>query len=442
MASLFKSFVEGIRSNSEARSAAQGNKQITIQPLTWDKVYELATGERWDDETVPSEDQAMRVSPVAAGINFISEAISSMPMHLMKRISPAKGDKPERVERVGGRTEDLINSYWSDTEDSYSGRSWAMQRYFFDGASYIFTVRSSSGRVIELRPLDFNSITPVWVNGKKYFDFRPSQSMSGKPARYGPRDIIELPYRHARDRITPVSFLKDAARAIKLYYAIESYAGNFFNAGGVPPLVVQAPLSSEKAIERTKDDMQKHIMKTNSRGELIMVLPFGYEVKDLGVNPKDAQMVDAKLFQLTEIARHIGLPPMFLQDLSKGTYTNSEQQAIHVVKNRMRPLTRRLEGRFSLGLFGPGSPYSIRFDLNELLRGDTATRFNAWARGVQGGFLTPNEARYREDLPLLDQAGADELHMQTGTQLLGGENNDPAGAAPAAEPAAAGAQEQ
>ena len=41
------------------------------------------------------------------------------------------------------------------------------------------------------------------------------------------------------------------------------------------------------------------------------------------------------------------------------------------------------------------------FDMNELLRGDMKTRFEAYRTAIQGGFMTRDEVRYREDLPEL-----------------------------------------
>lgn len=401
------------------------DREVVIRPLDMQTLYELATGEAWDEQSALTPEAAMKVSPVAAGVNFIAESIASLPMYLYKRVGRGKDAK---VERVGGAVEEIINRYWTEDEDAHTGMSWTMRQKLFRGAGYIFVDRNASGRILSLRALHPSNINPQWINGRKVYQFTPNQYMAGETRNYGVRDIIEIAHRYSVDGNweRPISFLQDASNSIRLYSAIDRYSGNFFNAGGVPPLVVQAPLGSEKAGARMKEDIGKRIMKTNRRGELVMVLPFGHEVKDIGVDPQKSQMVPAKLYQLTEIARHLTLPPIFLQDLSKGTYANSEQQAMHVVKHFFRPLGRYIESRFNLSLFGRGSRYFVMLDLDELLRGDTATRYNAWARGIQAGMLTPNEARGKESLPQSTDPEADKLHMQQGTGPLdGGENNDP-----------------
>ena len=50
------------------------------------------------------------------------------------------------------------------------------------------------------------------------------------------------------------------------------------------------------------------------------------------------------------------------------------------------------------------------FDLDQLLRMDTATRFSAYATAIGAGFMTPNEARRRSSLPPIE--GGDTCYMQ------------------------------
>lgn len=41
--------------------------------------------------------------------------------------------------------------------------------------------------------------------------------------------------------------------------------------------------------------------------------------------------------------------------------------------------------------------YYFKHNTNDLLRGDLESRFKAYSSGIQGGFLSPNDVRRKED---------------------------------------------
>ena len=151
----------------------------------------------------------------------------------------------------------------------------------------------------------------------------------------------------------------------------------------------------------------------------IFPIPVGYELKPVGFDPAKGQMTEARTFQIQEIARAFQIPPVFLQDLTGATFSNVEQQDLHLVKHLIGQWAAALEGEMNLKLFGRmnGGKY-VEHNLDGLLRGDFLTRMNGLARSVQSGILTPNEARGLENRPQhLDQA-ADRLFMQGATMPI------------------------
>ena len=397
---------------------------LTVVDLT--QLYEMATGEAWSDERAISATAAMKAAPVASGVNFLSNCIASLPLHFKRREARERDGEPEQIAREGGALDDVLNRYWNDDMDSYTGRKIMIQRQLLLGACYIYVNRNTSGRILSLRLLAPGTIKPRF-NGagvKEYVYSGNTASGKRRVQVFSTREVIEIVNRYADDGLKPVSFVQDAKKSIALYIAIDEYSQKFFGSGGIPPFALESPVTSEEGAKRMKKQVSEAIHKANKRGELVWALPWGHTVKNLGIDPEKSQVVESKRFQMEEIARHLGLPPLFLQDLTNGTYSNAEHQAIHVVKNRIRPLTMEIAQKFDLSLFGRGDDRHVEFELNDLLRGDMATRHNAWARAIQGGWMTPNEARAREGLPPSDQEGADKLHLQMGTQMLGGQNNE------------------
>ena len=152
-----------------------------------------------------------------------------------------------------------------------------------------------------------------------------------------------------------------------------------------------------------------------------MALPSGHELKPIGVSPNDMQLLELQQFCIEQIARIYSLPPVFLQDLSKGTYSNVEQQDLHFVKHTLRRWIEQFEQEMNLKLFGRTSDLQIRFNVDSLLRGDLKTRMEAHAVSIQNGIRTPNEVRDMEELE--PRENGDDLLIQGATVPIGAQPN-------------------
>jgi phage portal protein BeeE len=91
----------------------------------------------------------------------------------------------------------------------------------------------------------------------------------------------------------------------------------------------------------------------------------------VGFDPAKGQMTEARLFQIQEIARVYGIPPAFLQDLSRGTFANVEQQDLNLVKHLVAQWATALEGEMNLKIFGRlNNTRYVEHNLDGLVRGD------------------------------------------------------------------------
>jgi HK97 family phage portal protein len=131
-------------------------------------------------------------------------------------------------------------------------------------------------------------------------------------------------------------------------------------------------------------------------------------------------MTEARLFQIQEIGRLYGLPPVFLGDLSKGTFSNTEQQDLQLVKHLIGQWAKAFEDELNLKLFGQRrrSRY-VRHNLDGLQRGDFKSRIEALARAIQTSQITPDEARALEERPADPSGNGAKLYMQGATVPLG-----------------------
>jgi HK97 family phage portal protein len=164
-------------------------------------------------------------------------------------------------------------------------------------------------------------------------------------------------------------------------------------------------------MERASADVERTMEKANAEGKMSVSIPDGHSVNSVGLDPEKMQMIEAQRFVIEQIARIFGLPPVFLQDLTHGTFSNTEMQDGNVAKHAINHLASQWEQELKLKLFGRDeADYSVSIVLDGLLRGDFKTRMDGLARGVQSGQLTPNEARALDNRPPLP--GGDVLYVQ------------------------------
>ena len=148
-----------------------------------------------------------------------------------------------------------------------------------------------------------------------------------------------------------------------------------------------------------------------------MALPLGHELKAIGLSPENMQLLELQRFSIEQIARIYSLPPVFLQDLTHGTFSNTEQQDLHFVKHTIKRWVEQAEAEINLKLFGRGSDLYSEFNVDGLLRGDFKTRMEAHATSIQNGIRTPNEVRDIENLPPMPEGG--NLMIQGATVPMG-----------------------
>jgi len=137
------------------------------------------------------------------------------------------------------------------------------------------------------------------------------------------------------------------------------------------------------------------------------------DIFKLGIPNDDAQYLETRKFQLSEINRILGpVPPHMIGDVEKSTSWGSgiENQEQGYVNHTLRPYTVRMEQGLNGQLLLPsdrdaGYFYEHLFD--GFLRGDIATRYAAYVQGINNGFMTRNEVRLRENMN--PRKGLDDL---------------------------------
>lgn len=146
------------------------------------------------------------------------------------------------------------------------------------------------------------------------------------------------------------------------------------------------------------------------------LLEGGMEAQTIGINPKDAQLLEARSFSVEEICSWFGVPPSLCAHTEKSTSWGAglESQDLAFLKYTLRPWLTLIEQSISKDLLSPVERlrYYAEFSLEGLLRADSAGRANYLSTMVNNGMMTRDEARAKENLPPKG-GNADVLTVQT-----------------------------
>jgi len=194
--------------------------------------------------------------------------------------------------------------------------------------------------------------------------------------------------------------LKLASEAIGMGIAAEEYGARFYNSGGRPSGVLEHPhVLNDDGARRMREDWER-LHDGLSNAHRVAILEQGTKYNQIGVPPNEAQFLESRKFQTEEIARFFRVPPHMLGDLDRATFSNIEQQSIDFVTHSVTPWLKRWEQSVKMQLFGGGTKrtHFAEFVLDGLLRGDTESRYNAYAQAHQNGWLSANDIREKENL--------------------------------------------
>lgn len=345
-------------------------------------------------------DSALGVPSVWAAVNVISGTIARLPLHVYRKTSEGRERSTQPISTI---LHDAVN----DEMSSYDWRKYMFQQVLTVGRGVSFIERNNAGRVKNIWPLDPSGLTIKRVNGRKIYEYKDG----GRVVRYAAADVIDIPFALKSDGLGHYSPILQNREAIGLAQAVTKHGGKYFSNGGVPPFAVTGNFQSGTAMQRASDDLQEAVKKASTENRMALTMPAGLEIKSIGGDPEKMQMVELQRFCVEQIARIWSLSPIFLQDLTHGTFSNTEQQDLHFVKHTLGSWIQGFEQEMNLKLFGRSNASQyVELNVDGLLRGDFKTRMEGYAQGIQNGVMTPNEARSAENRP--DQEAGNKLFMQ------------------------------
>jgi len=146
------------------------------------------------------------------------------------------------------------------------------------------------------------------------------------------------------------------------------------------------------------------------------ILEEGMKWENIRIPLRDAQFIEARGFQVEEIARWFRVPPHKLQDLNHATCSNIEQQSLEYVGDTITPWAVRWEQECDWKLLFNDTQRYCKLNLTALLRADSAARAAFYHSMQEMGDMNRDEVRDREDLNPIE--GGENFYMMSNLALV------------------------
>lgn len=352
--------------------------------------------------TYVSPETAMRLAAVFACVRVISETIGSLPLAIYRR--RADGGK----ERANDHP--LYSVFQKPNLWQTSFEFWEMMQAHLELRGNAFAeILTGNGRAIDqLIPLHPDRVRVFRLaNGRLRYDV--TSYFDGTVQKLNQEQMFHL-RGMSSDGIVGMSTITAAMEVIGTGLAQQEYGARFFHNDARPGLVLEtANKLTPEARELLKSSWGE--AQTGANAHKTAVLEMGLQAKVIGLTNKDSQLIEARQQTRTDVASMFRLPPHKIGDLTRGTFSNIEQQNIEFATDSIRPRIERLERRINMDLIdsleiGLPGEFFADFNMDALFRGDMKSRYEAYNQALQF-WLTVNEVRAAENLNPIE--GGDEL---------------------------------
>jgi HK97 family phage portal protein len=384
----------------------------------------VSTDDRWPDRSrvanssrtiagvVVTPDSAVTVATVWACLRYLSQTNAVLPWRVMK--DGPKGAQIQSSNSIDYLLHKRPSAEWSSFQFRETLTHWALRW----GNGYAEIEPDQASRPYAMWPIHPERVDPCRsdVDG---FDSYGDPILAGAlfyEVNNGTKGKIVLSSKrmfHVRgfgEGAVGVNVIHYAAQSIGWARAAQIFGAAFFGNGATPSTVVlnKKPLK-EAGLKRQKAEFDQ-LFKGPYRAHKSAHLDNDADIKRLGFNAEETQLIETHQYLVEEICRWFGVPPHKVMHLLRATFSNIEHQAIEVVVDSITPWAKRFEDEADYKLFGQNRQgLYTKMNMNALLRGDTKARMEFYKGMVQIGAYSPNRVLQLEDENTLGPPG--DIHV-------------------------------
>lgn len=332
-----------------------------------------------------SQDSALRLAPVFAAGNLLASTIAALPIQTFRRTTAGRQLVPTpplfQSPSVIGTTHDWV--YRAVLSMAYRGNAIGLvtSRTQYGLPNTVEWLRPDWVVVIDQLPEGSGSfVDPEWYYRGRLMD---------------PNDLIHIPWFTLPWKVWGLTPLQALSTTVNTSLAAQKYKDDWFKSGGLPPGQFK---NTEQVVDQADATAVKQRLVQAIRSHEPLVYGNDWEYSPFTLTQTDAQFVETMQMTATQIANVYGIPPERIGGSTGAsmTYANTEQQGIQLVQFTVMPWVSRIEAVLNKCL--PANQY-CKFNVDELIRSDSQTRWNIHQIKRDIGATSVNEIRNEEDMP-------------------------------------------
>jgi HK97 family phage portal protein len=370
-----------------------------------------------------TETQALSHGPVWAAVKVISETVAMLPWRVFK-VGGAF-----RVLQDQSTLDYILHRKPNSEMSSFNFREYLVASALLWGNGYAEIEKNGLGEVLALWPIHPSRVTPKRdANATLYYAISNASGMD----QALDADLMFHLRGPTEDGITGRSIINLARESFGTGIAAEQFQGAFFGNGATPSYVISeaegAPeMSPEGAANMLKSFEARH--QGPAKAGKGAYLEKGFKIEPLGIPQKDAQFIETRKFQVSDVARWFRLPPHKIGDMEGATFSNIEQQSIDFVVDSIQPWAIRIEQEADIKLHDKRDIIT-KINMNGILRGDSAARSDFYTKLWGIGVYSQNDILIMEDRNPV--AGGDKRYVPLNMAPIGSGTEANSGVTPAA----------
>ncbi|WP_420331892.1 phage portal protein [Oceanicaulis alexandrii] len=350
---------------------------------------------------------AMRCAPVYASVKVLAESVAQLPLHLYRRDGEAKERATDHP--LYALLHDAPNE-WTSAAEFKQDMQTALCLH---GNAFAFINRvGDEVRELVQIPSDRVQVLTDRVTMEPRYKVTAADD---QPREYDRSEILHLRTIGTEPNVG-LSPITQAREAIGLALAMEQHAGGLFGSGARPAgvLKMDRPMTPE-ALARVRESWQASHGGGENSGKTA-ILEGGLDFKPIQFSSVDLQFQEMRRWQIGEIARVFRIPLHMLQDLERTTHANAESMGRQFLTLTLSPWLELWEGAIKRSLLSAEErgQYYAEYQTDALARADLAQRFEAYAKAVTNGLLSPNEVRAAENRS--PYPGGDQYRLPLNTE--------------------------
>ncbi len=343
---------------------------------------------------------AMKYTPFWSCVRIISGTVAMLPFLVYTRLDGGGKDR-----RTDHPVYQLLHTRPNDYMDALTFIETRQANVLTHGNGYAEIQRDGAGRPVALWPLLPNKTArKVAADGTLFYEIRRDAGESVYLPDYNVLHIKGLGF----DGYTGYDVVSYHREALGYGQAVKEYGARFFANGANPGGVLQHPHKlSEPVYQRLKRDWKEQ-HEGLAHAHRMQILEEGMEWRQAGVDPEKAQALEVQKWTVDDCARIFNIPPHKIGSMEFSKYNNVEQLQLDFVTSTMLYWFRKWEQECNYKLFSSSERKTLFCEIlvDGLLRGDMETRYEAYHKGRQGGWLCVDDIRERENMnPLPDGTG-------------------------------------